>query len=122
MFSTFFKEKRLALGMTLRSFCQTKGYDVAYISRIENALIQPPEDTEKLKALAQALGLKEQTTDWVTFFDLAANSKGKIPADIKENYPQVVSLLPAFYRSLRKKETTPETLEALLSGLASQEG
>lgn len=112
-FATFAQEKRRALGLSLRSFCQRKGYDPANISRIENGLLPPPQDREKLKAYAIALELEEGTEEWVTFFDLAASAVGKIPEDIIEDFPQVKSLLPAFYRSVRNRDKTATKEEML---------
>lgn len=118
-FTTFVQNKRRELGLSLRSFCQRKGYDPANISRVENGLLPPPQDREKLRAYALALEIEEGSEDWVTFFDLAANAVGKIPEDIIEDFPQVKRLLPAFYRSIRKKDgkTTKEEMLSLLETL-----
>ncbi|MCL5795341.1 MAG: helix-turn-helix transcriptional regulator, partial [Patescibacteria group bacterium] len=105
-FPKFIYEKRVKLGYTLRKFCEAKGYDPAYISRLENGLIMPPDEADKLKALAIALELKKQTSEWVNFFDLAAISKNKLPEDITKDNPNLVSFLPAFYRTLRNKKMT----------------
>jgi transcriptional regulator with XRE-family HTH domain len=120
-FATFVREKRRSLGLSLRSFCQRKGYDPANISRIENGLLLPPQDKDKLRAYALALEIEEGTEDWVTFFDLAASATGKIPDDIIENYPQIKSVLPAFYRSIRSvdKEATKEDIQSLIQTITS---
>ena len=113
-FNEMIKSRRLDLGYTLRKFCGTKGYDPSYISRIENGLIEPPTDQEKLKGLAYALEYKEGTSDWVNFFDAAAAYKYEFPTDIKENFPQVIEFLPAFYRAIRRKNLNRDDLNALL--------
>lgn len=112
-FGDYFKQKRLGLGLTLRKFSETKGADAAYVSRMENNIIPAPADQEKLKGFALALDIKEGTPDWVTFFDLAAASRGVIPADIRERV-HTPDLLPAFYRALRKDDFDKAQIEDLL--------
>lgn len=118
-FGDYVFARRIKLAYTLRQFCKTKGYDPAYISRVENNLIQAPEDQEKLKALALALELKPNTSDWVTFFDLAAASHFEIPQDIKKDNPEIIKLLPAFYRTLRKPKANKEDVSKLLDLIIS---
>lgn len=120
-FGEFFKAKRLGLGLTLRAFAKNKGYDAGYISRLENTFLAPPEDTEKLKALALALEIKEGTPDWVTLFDLAAVSRKSFPSALLEDNPNVVNFLPAFFRTARKKEVKREDIKNLLSLLRGEE-
>lgn len=112
-FGEYVRNRRMELRLTLREFSKNKGYDVAYISRIENGYVTPPEDQEKLKALAVALQLVENSEDWVKFFDLAATEKGVLPQDIKEKASNI-NFLPAFYRTLRKKEVTDSDIEKLV--------
>jgi len=112
-FGDYVRAKRIDLGLTLRGFSENKGYDVAYVSRIENGYIAPPEDQSKLKALAVALELKEESEEWVRFFDLAAAEKGVLPEDIKAKASNI-NFLPAFYRTLRKKEIDNTDIEKLV--------
>lgn len=119
-FFEYFEKRRVQLGYTLRKFCRNKGYDPAYISRLENGLIPPPEDSNKLKALAIAIELEKDTPEWVNFFDLAAASQGKFPKDLSSN-PKLVNLLPAFYRTLRRKNLTEQDINKLLKHLAGKE-
>lgn len=112
-FAQYFAERRKALGLSMRRFAEDKGYDVGYISRLENDVIKPPAELEKLKALAVALELTPETSEWVMFFDLAAARRKELPEDIK-NQPQMINLLPAFYRTLRKEKITRDEVEHLL--------
>ena len=114
-FGEFFRTKRIELGLTLRKFCQGSGLDPAYVSRIENGLSLPPESIEKLKGLAVAIKLEEGTIEWVTFFDLASAAKGEIPLDIHGAFPNINSILPAFYRTLRKRTITKTDVNSLLT-------
>ena len=112
-FGEFVRQKRLNLKLTLRQFCKIKGYDPGYISRIECGLLSPPKDHQKLKALAIALEIKEKEPDWVLFFDLAATEKGEIPKDIK-NFSEIQKILPAFYRTIRKKKIAEKDIKKLV--------
>lgn len=119
-FGSFIKEKRINLNYTLRSFCQTKGYDTAYISRLENGFLNPPTSEEKLRGLALALELKDGSPDWVTFFDLAAIENKTLPEDIKNNFEEIALILPAFYRTLRTKKMSEEDIKNLISLLKTE--
>ena len=111
-FCQFFKEKRLAIG-TVRQFAKDNGYDVAYISRLENGISTPPKDPAKLNKLGLSLGLKKNTAEWQTFIDLAAVAKNEIPEDLQDN-DKVASVLPAFYRTLRKDKLDEKEAQELL--------
>ena len=97
-FNDFFKQKRMEVG-TVRKFARDNGYDVAYVSRLENGVTLPPKDEEKLTKLGMALGLKQETKEWQEFVDLAAVAKNELPTDLC-NDEKVASVLPAFYRTL----------------------
>lgn len=120
-FGTFFREKRLARGFTLRAFCERFGFDTAYISRLENNKLTPPSK-DKLSALATALGLQPNTKDWITFFDLAHKAKNELPSDIKEEASKAVSLLPAFLRTPDGKKVSKERVERLIRFLQKDGG
>lgn len=112
-FGDFFREKRVQAGFTLRSFCARFGLDPAYISRIERELLTPPEDKEKLEGLAKALGIKEESVDWVNFFDLAYLSKGRIPQDILD-HKKSAQYLPLLFRTARGERLSREKVEELV--------
>ncbi len=108
-FGKLLREKRIALGFTLRTFCGRFGYDPAYISRLERNLMPAPESKEKIEALANALSIEKNSPDWVEFFDLAYLSKGKIPEDIGKN-----DHLPLLFRTIRGKRLSKQQLEKLV--------
>lgn len=118
-FCNYFKQKRIALG-TVRKFAKNNGYDPAYISRLENGITLPPKEPEKLARLGKALGLEENTAEWMNFTDLAATAKSEIPDDLK-NDSRAISMLPAFYRALRKESIDEEEAKKLLD-LIKQSG
>lgn len=114
IFSDYIRNKRLEREFTLREFCRIKGQDSAYISRLENNLISPPKSVESLKALAKAYEIEEKTEEWVTFFDLASARQNAIPENITSNNPNVLHFLPAFYRTIRKKDVSEQDIKKLL--------
>lgn len=111
-FHEMFKKKRMEVG-TVREFAKVSGLDVAYVSRLENGVILPPKDEEKLARLAASLGISEGSDEWREFMDLAAVAKNELPEDLKDD-ERVAKVLPAFYRTLRKKELGEEEIRELL--------
>jgi len=118
-FANFIKERRLGQDLTLRQLCQNTGYDVAYISRLENGLIDAPSDIEKLKALAKAYSIQLGSETWMEFSDLAATSRRSVPEDTYAN-PVVPRFLPVFYRKMRKDKLTSEDIKQLTSLLTGE--
>ena len=112
-FAQYFKNRRKELGYTARKFSEKKEYDVAYISRLENGLVKPPAEQKKIKALAKALELEEETEAWTSFFDLVAIARNEIPQDL-QNDEQALRFLPAFYRSRRSNQLDKTEVDKLL--------
>lgn len=120
-FAQFLKGQRISQNLTMRRFAEEKGYDVGYISRLENGVMKPPAEREKMEALASALNLKPETKEWVTFFDLAAAARKELPLDIQEDI-HAVKILPAFYRTLRKKNVDRAEVDRLLEFIRKESG
>ncbi|MBQ6486713.1 hypothetical protein IJI76_03285 [Candidatus Saccharibacteria bacterium] len=115
-FGEMFKNRRISLGYTVRKFAQAKGYDIGYISRLENGLIAPPADSEKVKALGKALEYKEGSDEWNNYLDLVAIARNEIPEDLRKN-EMAIKMLPAFYKSLREKNIDKEEAERMIDFL-----
>lgn len=113
-FGDFVSQKRTDLGLSLREFCRQYGYEPSYISRLENSILNAPSDKEKLSALALALKLKKESQEWVTFFALAASSRVAIPDDIRNDFPNMVKFLPAFFRTTQKEKMTKKDINNLV--------
>ena len=111
-FHELFKKKRMEIG-TVRQFAKQTGFDLAYISRLENGITLPPKDGKKLTKLALALNITKGTDEWQEFMDLAAVAKNELPEDLQDN-ERIASVLPAFYRTLRKKELDEDEIRELL--------
>lgn len=119
-FGEFFRRKRISAEFTLRSFCERFGLDPAYISRIETDILTPPQDKDKLIALAKALGIKENSTEWVDFFDLAYIAKGKLPADILAD-KKSMKYLPLLFRTARGQRLSKRKLQELVNLINNDE-
>jgi len=111
-FGEFFKSLRKKRRVTLRDFCLQAQADPANISRMERGAMPPPQDTDILERYAKALGVKNGSDDWYTFFDLAAAGRGIIPKDLLSDQ-EVVKMLPAFFRTLRGQKPTEEEMKKL---------
>lgn len=112
-FSEFFKEKRTALGLTLRQFCQKYGFDPGNISKLERGVFAAPQNEEKLGEYAKALKLTRGSEDWVKFFDLAAISNRDLGM-MKLKNEHLIEKLPVLFRTLDNKELTEEKLNDII--------
>ena len=112
-FGEFFRQKRVSVGFTLRSFCERYGYDPGNISRLERNILSPSIDRQKLEGYATALKIPRDSEEWTSFFDLAHAAKGKIPEDIIKS-PHILSILPAFYRTARGEKLDKKKIKQLI--------
>jgi transcriptional regulator with XRE-family HTH domain len=115
-FGEFFREQRIALGVTLREFCRRNGLDPGNISRLERGVLPPPQGRETLEHYAKLLKLKKGSDDWYNFFDLAAAENGRIPPEILED-KEVLEKLPILFRTLRGQKVPDEQLDELVRKL-----
>jgi len=112
-FGEYFKSLRIKKGLTLRGFCMKFNYDPGNISRLERGLASPPKDVTALKEYAKNLGIKEGTTEWHTFVDLASSDAGVIPGDIRSD-EEMLKKMPILFRTVRNKKITEEDLSKLI--------
>jgi len=111
-FGSFFESLRQRNRLTLRKFCRKADADPGNISRMERGAMLPPKSPEILHRYATALGLREKSEEWQTFFDLAAVAQGLVPEDLLSD-EEVVKLLPAFFRTLRGQKPTSEEMKRI---------
>lgn len=112
-FGDYAKDRRIAAGMTLRSFCREAEIDPSNWSKIERGVLAPPDDPDLLGRIAGLLGLK--SSEHTDLADLAAIARGQIPADLKDE--EILAKMPAFFRAIRGQEYTREDFEKLMSGV-----
>jgi transcriptional regulator with XRE-family HTH domain len=112
-FGAFFKACRLEARKGLRQFCVGNDFDPGNISRMERGVMPPPQSQALLTKYARALGIREGSDEWYTFFDLAAADKGLIPPDLL-NDEEVLAQLPMVFRTMRNRKPDAKTLDALI--------
>jgi transcriptional regulator with XRE-family HTH domain len=112
-FGDYAKDRRIAAGLTLRSFCRDAAMDPSNWSKIERGIIPPPDEPAFLARVASILGLNPE--EGSALGDLAAIARGQIPADLRNE--EILSKMPAFFRAIRGQEYTPEDFDKLLSGV-----
>lgn len=83
---------------------------------MERGRSAPPESTEVLGRLANALELKPDSPGYVCFMDAAAAAKGRIPEDLLAD-EDVAARLPILFRTLRTKPLDSEQLEKLIDSI-----
>lgn len=115
-FGSFLKQLRIANKFTLREFCETNKLDPGNYSRLERGLFPAPHRDDMIEKYALAIGVKRGSDDWILLFDLAAASRGKIPKDIL-NDEELMSKLPALFRTIRTNPVDPEKLDALVEDI-----
>lgn len=114
LFGRFFAEiRRKRLKLSLREFCERNDLDPGNVSKLERGKLPPPQGKDVLERYARALELEEDSDDWYRFLDLAAATRGEIPAELMED-DEVVQHLPVFFRSLRGQRVSEEQLRKLL--------
>jgi len=108
-FGEFLKGLRARQRITLREFCIRAQADPGNISRMERGLIPPPQSEEILRRYAEAAGVAYGQDDWYQLVDLASADRGIVPRDLMSD-EELVSLLPAFFRTLRGQRPTDEEM------------
>jgi transcriptional regulator with XRE-family HTH domain len=116
-FGEFLKEKRLALGLSLRELARRVGMQPSNYCNVE-ADVLPPPPVESLEKLCRALNIKKGTSDFELFHDLAAKGRDEIPADVvrivKEN-----ELIPAMLRTVEYEQLSKQQLRGIIEDLRS---
>ena len=116
-FGSFLREKRLALGLSLREFAGNVGMQPSNYCNIE-ADVLPPPPVEGLVRIAKALGIRKGMADYVTLHDLSGKGRDEIPADI-EKMIKGNELIPAMLRTVEDEKVTKEQLLGIIKDLKS---
>lgn len=112
-FGEYLKRRRIALGRTLRAFCQEKGFDHGNYSRLERGVLAPPHKEEKLAEYASALGIERGSDEWIEFCDLASVARGEIPKDLVSD-EAILGRLPVLFRTIRDSGADSDKLDELV--------
>ena len=77
-FGAYYQARRVALGLAnMSEFCRQKGFDKGNHSRLESGQTLPPRERERRLTLAQAIHVREGTSEWDAFNALADAAIGQ---------------------------------------------
>jgi len=113
LFGQLVKNRRAHLELGLREFCEELGYDPSNWSKIERALFPPPSDRKLLERVATVLGMDNDPQQCQELYDAADLDRNQIPKDISED-AHIMSMLPAFMRTIRETKPTSEEIDELM--------
>ncbi len=112
-FGEFIKDKRIGQKVSLRSFCESNGYDPGNHSKLERGILNPPDDESFMDKLAAALRLEKETSDWFDFHNFAAVARKQIPKDLLDDR-EVAEKLPVLFRTLQGEPLPAEKMDELI--------
>src|SRR5436305_12077153 len=109
MFGEFIKEIRARQRLGLREYCLENKHDPSNWSKIEREVVPPPRDEDTLRTWARQLGLKQDSEEWLKFFEYAAVDSGRIPKHVLNNVKNeaLVTQLPEFFRAISGHPSEP---------------
>ncbi|MBA3315144.1 MAG: helix-turn-helix transcriptional regulator [Planctomycetaceae bacterium] len=113
------KTLRLQAGFGLRRFAELIGMQPSNLSAIEHGRRPFPDDHEKVRGIADALGLVEGSDEWGEFFD-AARGPGQLPADLTEFADR--ELVPVLLRTVKNRDLTDDEIRRLIDEFQSGKG
>lgn len=118
----FLKKSRLKAGYGLRSFAIAIDMQPSNLSNIEHGRINPPQDPQILKVIAETLGFKKNSKDWRRLFDLAVSHNPQaLPADVLE-FARKTAGVPVLLRTIEDKKLSKKELEEIAEYIAQQYG
>jgi len=109
-FGGYFKEKRIALGKTLREFCREHNIDHGNISKLERDRLSPPQNKEILDKYASYLKLNDEEKE--IFIELAQIGNKQIPEYLSDS--ETLAKLPVFFRTLKGNEIDEDKFQTLI--------
>lgn len=96
-FGELLRNYRLAAGFGLRRFAAMVNLKASNLSDVEHGRRRPPEDRDKLREIADALGLVEGSEECRHLYD-AARRPGGLPADLRHMADR--RMVPALLRTI----------------------
>lgn len=114
-FGEFVREKRLALGFSMRAFARQVGLQPSNFCNMENGVLPPPA-AEGVDRIASALRLEPATPEYLKLLDLAAEARQEAPADIVKMV-RSNELIPALLRTVESERVSEERLLGIIEDL-----
>jgi transcriptional regulator with XRE-family HTH domain len=118
-FGKALRRLRLQAGIGLRRFAEMVDLEPSNLSALEHGRRNPPSDPEKLREIADTLGLVEGSDDWNFFFD-AARRAGELPADVQHVAQR--KLVPVLLRTIDNKQLTENDIRELIRDIEQRHG
>jgi len=106
-FRTLLKAFRLRAGVGLRRFAEKIGESPSNYAGVESGSRGPWRPQEKLRHVAESLGLREGSEDWDAFF-VAAKGYVGLPPDVEHMLER--PMIPALLRTVNDAKLTEEEL------------
>lgn len=111
-FGEFLRAQRLKAGFGLRTFAEAAGLQPSNLSSIEHGRIPPPQNRKTLARLADLLNLPEGSPERERLFDLAAEGKGRAPADVAAFAARTPGV-PALLRTIENRRLSRKEIQRL---------
>ena len=118
-FGKVLKRLRLRAEIGLRRFAEMLGMEPSNYSAMEHGRRKPPADPEKLREIAEALGLLEGSAEWSEFFD-AARRPDALPADVRGVARR--KLVPVLLRTIENRQLTDQDIAGLIAEIERRHG
>jgi transcriptional regulator with XRE-family HTH domain len=118
-FGPLLRDLRLKVNIGLRRFAELVGVKPSNLSDIENGRRHPPADPDKLREIAEALGLADDSDEWRRLFD-TARRRGDLPADIRHMADR--NLVPALLRTIDDHQLGDDDISRLIADIKARPG
>jgi len=118
-FGKLLKRFRLRAGIGLRRFAEMIEVEPSNLSALEHGRRSPPAEPERLRVIADAVGLVEGSADWEAFFN-AARKPGELPADVRQLADR--KLVPTLLRTIDNQQLTDQQIARLIDEIDNGHG
>lgn len=111
-FGNFVREKRLALGLSLREFAKKIGLQPSNYCNIENDGLKPPK-ADVLDKMLKVLSIEKGTEEYAKFYDLAGKSRKEVAQDLAEII-KTSEMIPALLRTAEGENVSDDQLRWII--------